>query len=325
MTMRLKRVFKITALLSSTTILLFLYFQNAAVVLINNSYSFVFERAQRTSHICLEDSGNSSWFNERYKPTVPLLLNSTNSVLQRNIFSWWKELQDVRSASNYTKVVDQLFSLFPNEDHYSDAGPDRCRTCAVVGNSGNILGSNYGQLIDSHDLVIRINKGPTEDYEKDVGNKTTHRIMYPESAVDLDDNTYLVLLPVKVLDMQWLISAFTTRHIRHTYTNVPSSIKANKDKVMILHPEFIKYVHDNWAEGHGRYPSTGFLTLIFALHICDKVDVFGFGANSDRKWHHYFDKTMTSFENDSHGGDFENKTINQLHQENKILMYKGLK
>jgi len=55
------------------------------------------------------------------------------------------------------------------------------------------------------------------------------------------------------------------------------------------------------------------------------VDVFGFGANSDRKWHHYFDKTMTSFENDSHGGDFENKTINQLHQENKILMYKGLK
>jgi len=40
---------------------------------------------------------------------------------------------------------------------------------------------------------------------------------------------------------------------------------------MILHPEFIKYVHDNWAEGHGRYPSTGFLTLIFALHICDKV------------------------------------------------------
>lgn len=35
----------------------------------------------------------------------------------------------------------------------------------------------------------------------------------------------------------------------------------------------MRYVYDNWAEGHGRYPSTGFLTLIFALHICDKVKV----------------------------------------------------
>lgn len=24
-------------------------------------------------------------------------------------------------------------------------------------------------------------------------------------------------------------------------------------------------------EGHGQYPSTGFLSLLFAIHICDKV------------------------------------------------------
>ncbi|XDV33922.1 hypothetical protein PO909_004164 [Leuciscus waleckii] len=293
MTMLLKRLRYIIALLSSMTILLVLYFQNSATL---SFYSFV---RKPKSHICLEDRGNSSWFSERYKPTVPLLLNSTNSELHANIFSWWKE-------------------------HYSDAGPDRCRTCAVVGNSGNLLGSNYGQLIDSHDFVIRINKGPTENYEKDVGNKTTHRILYPESAVDLNDNTHLVLLPIKVLDMQWLISAFTTKNITQTYTEVPSTIKASKDKVMILHPEFMRYVHDNWAEGHGRYPSTGFLALIFTLHICDKVNVFGFGANSNRNWHHYFDETLTSFESSSHGGDFENQTIYQLHQENKISMYKGL-
>ncbi|KAK7124318.1 hypothetical protein R3I94_018628 [Phoxinus phoxinus] len=324
MTLLLKRLRYISAFLSSTTILLFLYFQNSIVVLTYSSYGSVFKQAQHASQICLEDLGNSSWFSERYKPTVPLLLNSANSELHANISSWWKELQDVPNVPNYTEVVDQLFSLFPDEDHYSDAGPDRCRTCAVVGNSGNLLRSNYGQQIDSHDFVIRINKGPTEDYEKDVGNKTTHRILYPESAVDLDDNTHLVLLPFKVLDMQWLISVFTTKNITQTYTEVPSTIKANKDKVMILHPEFIRYVHDNWAEGHGRYPSTGFLTLIFALHICDKVNVFGFGATSDRNWHHYFDETLTLFEYGSHSGDFENITINQLHQENKILMYKGL-
>ncbi|KAL0166904.1 hypothetical protein M9458_038748, partial [Cirrhinus mrigala] len=58
-----------------------------------------------------------------------------------------------------------------------------------------------------------INKGPTEGYEKNVGSKTTHRILYPESAVDVDNSTHLVLLPFKIKDMRWLISVFTTKHI----------------------------------------------------------------------------------------------------------------
>uniref|UniRef100_A0A672T3U5 ST3 beta-galactoside alpha-2,3-sialyltransferase 1, like n=1 Tax=Sinocyclocheilus grahami TaxID=75366 RepID=A0A672T3U5_SINGR len=191
---------------------------------------------------------------------VDIILNSDAKLINIVI----QELQIVPNAGNYTEVVDQLFPLFPDKKHYSDAGPDRCRTCAVVGNSGNLLGSNYGPLIDFHDFVMRINKGPTEGYEKDVGSKTTHRIVYPESAMDLDNSTHLVLLPVKILDIQWFISAFTTKNITQTYTKVPSTIKANKDKVMILHPEFIRYVYDNWAEGHGLYPST--VSNCVALH-----------------------------------------------------------
>ncbi|XP_043072945.1 CMP-N-acetylneuraminate-beta-galactosamide-alpha-2,3-sialyltransferase 1-like [Puntigrus tetrazona] len=310
-----------TALLSSTTILVLLYFQSSVLVFNYSSYGFVSKKVPCACSICVADGGNSNWFSERYNPNIPLLLNSTNSALGANVSKWWKGLQS--NAGNYTEAVDQLFSLFPDEEHYSDAGPDRCRTCAVVGNSGNLLGSHYGPLIDFHDFVIRINKGPTEGYEKDVGSKTTHRILYPESAMDLDNSTHLVLLPVKILDLQWLISAFTTKNITETYTDVPSTIQANKDKVMILHPEFLRYVYDNWAEGHGLYPSTGFLTLIFALHVCDEVNVFGFGATSDGIWHHYFETISTSYESGIHAGNFENETINRLQQENKILVLKG--
>ncbi|XP_026087284.1 CMP-N-acetylneuraminate-beta-galactosamide-alpha-2,3-sialyltransferase 1-like [Carassius auratus] len=309
----LKRHRYLTTLVSSI-ILLLLYFQNSLLILS--------ERSPCACHICVSDRKKSDWFRERYNPNVPLLLNSTNSVLHADVSRWWKGLQTVPNTSSYTKVVDQLFSLFPDKHHYSDAGPDRCRTCAVVGNSGNLLGSNYGPRIDFHDFVIRINKGPTKGYEKDVGLKTTHRIMYPESAVDLDNSTHLVLFPFKILDIEWLISAFSSKTIIQTYSKVPSTIKANKDKVMVLHPAFIRYVFDNWAEGHGRYPSTGFLTLIFALHICDEVNVFGFGATSGGIWHHYFEKTLTSYQG-VHAGKFENEIISQLQKINKILVHMG--
>ncbi|XP_056597808.1 CMP-N-acetylneuraminate-beta-galactosamide-alpha-2,3-sialyltransferase 1-like [Triplophysa dalaica] len=106
----------------------------------------------------------------------------------------------------------------------------------------------------------------------------------------MDNSTHLVFYPFKILDMEWLISAFTTKNIIKTYIEVPSTIKAYKDKVMILHPEFMKYVYMNWTDSHGSYPSTGFLTLMFALHICDEVKVFRFAtATRAGKWHHYFE------------------------------------
>ena len=45
------------------------------------------------------------------------------------------------------------------------------RSCAVVGNSGILLNSSYGRLIDQHDLVIRANLQAVKGYERDVGTK----------------------------------------------------------------------------------------------------------------------------------------------------------
>ncbi|KAF5899885.1 CMP-N-acetylneuraminate-beta-galactosamide-alpha-2,3-sialyltransferase 1-like, partial [Clarias magur] len=58
-----------------------------------------------------------------------------------------------------------------------------------------------------------MNHAPTKGYESDVGARTTHRAFYPESATDMDASTHLVFLPFKVLDLQWLISAFTHKNI----------------------------------------------------------------------------------------------------------------
>ncbi|XP_062386125.1 CMP-N-acetylneuraminate-beta-galactosamide-alpha-2,3-sialyltransferase 1-like, partial [Sardina pilchardus] len=176
-----------------------------------------------------EDEG--SWFSERFKASFHPLLSRNSSVLNEKASKWWKGLQPFRGQPDYRVVVEKLFQLIPDREYYRDGSPDRCRVCSVVGNSGNLKNSHYGPLIDASDFVLRINKGPTKGFEQDVGSKTTHRIIYPESAVDVDNSTHLVLVAFKPLDMEWLINVFTTHRVRHTYTRVKSTIKANKSLV----------------------------------------------------------------------------------------------
>ncbi|XP_040045091.1 CMP-N-acetylneuraminate-beta-galactosamide-alpha-2,3-sialyltransferase 1 [Gasterosteus aculeatus] len=275
---------------------------------------------------CVAEAEDDPWFAERFNQSVHPLMTRENSVLSEETFKWWQWLQSERRPANFSEVVEELFRVIPDEVLYADAGPKRCRTCAVVGNSGNLKGAQYGALIDSFDFVVRMNQAPTTGFEEDVGAKTTHHLMYPESAKDLDNTTSLVLIPFKTLDLQWILSALTTGTIKHTYTRVPSRIKANKDKVLIYSPTFFKYVFDTWLEGHGRYPSTGFLSLMLAVHICDEVSVFGFGADQYGNWHHYWEENDLSgaFRHTGvHDGDHEYNVTLQLADKHKIKMFRG--
>lgn len=56
--------------------------------------------------------------------------------------------------------------------------------------------------------LFRMNRGWTKGYEADVGTKTSHHVMYPESAISLDNSTHLVLVPFKIKDLLWLLSNF---------------------------------------------------------------------------------------------------------------------
>jgi len=53
----------------------------------------------------------------------------------------------------------------------------RYKTCAVVGNSGNMLLARFGSVIDRHQVVFRLNKAPTEGYKAHVGTKMTYRFL----------------------------------------------------------------------------------------------------------------------------------------------------
>lgn len=103
-----------------------------------------------------------------------------------------------------------------------------------------------------------MNKAITKGFENDVGNRTTHHFLYPESAVDVAPGVSLVLLPFKLRDLEWLASALSTGTVKmynaqradswsagggtraasltsvcvfRTYMRVKERVEADKDKV----------------------------------------------------------------------------------------------
>ncbi|KAM4689384.1 CMP-N-acetylneuraminate-beta-galactosamide-alpha-2,3-sialyltransferase 1 [Discoglossus pictus] len=276
---------------------------------------------------CIAEQGISSWFDERFNMSIQPLLTTQNSVIPDVVYKWWMRLQNEKNAKEINNAIEDLFSVIPGDATILDHSPSRCRTCAVVGNSGNLRNSHYGSDIDNHDFVFRMNHAPTAKFETDVGRRTTHHFAYPESAKDLHENVSLILIPYKTLDLDWLVSALTNGTINFTYTSVPRKITVSKDKILVYSPELIKYVYDNWSQHHGHYPSTGLLSVIFSLHVCDKVDIYGFGADSKGNWDHYFENNTYdagAFRRSGvHDGDFEDSILGNLSSINKVHIFRG--
>ncbi|XP_019408582.1 PREDICTED: CMP-N-acetylneuraminate-beta-galactosamide-alpha-2,3-sialyltransferase 1 isoform X2 [Crocodylus porosus] len=276
---------------------------------------------------CVSELGLSLWFDERFNQTMQPLLTTQNALISQDSYRWWLKLQGEKNPKNINETIKELFETISGDgNQLQERSSSMCRRCAVVGNSGNLRQSHYGQDIDSHDFVLRMNRAPTVGFELDVGSKTTHHFIYPESFKELPENVSMIVIPFKTLDLRWIVSALTTGTINHTYVPVPRKIKVKKEKILVYHPDFLKYVFDHWLQRHGRYPSTGILSVIFALHVCDEVNLYGFGANSKGHWHHYWENNPSAGafrQTGVHDGDFESNITSTLAAVNKIRLFKG--
>ena len=100
-----------------------------------------------------------------------------NSLLmnKRSGNSWQDEMtRRVGTSEDEEIILDfrgDLVEQLPREDE--DHNEFSFGTCAIVGNSGAILGKGYGKEIDEKDAVWRVNYAPIDGFEKDVGYRTT--------------------------------------------------------------------------------------------------------------------------------------------------------
>jgi hypothetical protein len=203
------------------------------------------------------------------------------------VFDWWVRVveDDGRQELKWENARGMLRNLRSTPSSAFSTSSTR-RICAVVGPSRNLIGSNYGELIDAHDVVIRMNRAPTAGFESDVGVKSTHHVMWPKSDLlesEFDRSAFLLMTTVAAGTEDLF---YRMRHL------IEDDLFWPPELVNIVHPEFVKYLDDNWTQGQGAYPSTGFIALMLAVHLCDEVDVFGFGADASGRWDHYYEEGL---------------------------------
>ena len=171
----------------------------------------------------------------------------------------------------------------------------RYKSCAVVGSSGILTRALFGEEIDAHDAVFRVNQAPTRGgcatYS---GARTTVRVLnahwlhrYARGGdrreLPLERNVTLVLARYDAK----LVSALQGTLLSTERTDVAIRIVSRRvfgalSRVLLLFRKSLEESGLYLGGAGGRVPSTGIHAAYLAMHLCANVSLYGFGLTSAR-------------------------------------------
>ncbi|KAI3855149.1 hypothetical protein MKW92_040521 [Papaver armeniacum] len=209
-------------------------------------------------------------------------------------------------------VMGELVSQVkrPVDEHYGLVASDRkYDSCAVVGNSGILLTNEYGDMIDKHEFVIRLNNARIRGYEKNVGSKTTlsfvncnkmHLCARRETCFchPYGENVPIVMYICRATHLMDYIICNSTHKAPLLLTDARFDVLCSrivKYYSLKLFTEETGKSPEEWAASHDGsllHYSSGMQAVMLALGICDKVSIFGFGKSVVVK-HHYHNNQKT--------------------------------
>lgn len=134
----------------------------------------------------------------------------------------------------------------------------QCGTCVAHTSSGRMINSSLGAYIDSFDCVIRMNDQPYGD--RDVGNKTTHRVVNFFFKNIMEAESELII---------W------TPELHRLVLE-----KRFRGKATILDLETMTFIHRMYKQhvGGKHWLSTGFFTFWISSMFCNELTMIGFDS-----------------------------------------------
>ncbi|XP_067395009.1 beta-galactoside alpha-2,6-sialyltransferase 1 isoform X2 [Emydura macquarii macquarii] len=128
--------------------------------------------------------------------------------------------------------------------------------CAVVSSAGSLKSSHLGPEIDTHDAVLRFNGAPTTEFQQDVGEKTTVRLV----------NSQLVT----VEEQKFLTETLYNTGILIVWDPSPYHAEIHEWELWdILQENSLEDIQPN-------PPSSGMLGIVIMMTLCDEVNVYEF-------------------------------------------------
>ncbi|KAK2839966.1 hypothetical protein Q5P01_013706 [Channa striata] len=187
------------------------------------------------------------------------------------------------SSRGWARLVPSL----PLEHLYLQQGQSSFKTCAVVTSAGAILRSKLGKEIDAHDAVLRFNAAPTEGYERDVGSKTTIRIINSQILATPQHRFNTTSIYKNVTLVAWDPAPYTV-DLNKWYESPDYNLfgpyvkhrKRHPDQPFyILHPSYVWQLWDviqsNTEENiQPNPPSSGFIGILLMMALCEQVHVY---------------------------------------------------
>ena len=199
--------------------------------------------------------------------------------------------------------MQQLDDYFPKKPLF-DPGK-KFDSCGVVSSSGSMLGSKLGDHVDANDFVIRFNNAPTtQEYSKDVGSKTSLRIVNsqvvgkPEFKFLDSRNGLYEKSPVLVWDPSGYNATLSAWYKNPDYpffeTFFSKRLMKPDEELHLLHPRSLWSIWNYLQKHTADYllpnpPSSGFLGVVLALFNCRKVHVYEYvpSMRLTKRCHYY--------------------------------------
>jgi len=162
----------------------------------------------------------------------------------------------------------------------------------IVGNSPSVLEKEYGQLIDSFDIVIRLNRCVIDGYEKYIGRKiniwaTTGTTQHykgwvPDNFFNLDELWTRTIMSGNPQNLK--LPEPTDAYDIKKYKNLIKKVMWNKHLEKGGPRYFVKYMNRFKAKNHDNHElCTGLLTILTAIKYFKDITVHGFTFYTEQK------------------------------------------